>query len=856
VQQSERRGYHLSQPSQDGGTSVAPSRVAEESQRVGQLPSYFVSGSDLEMGASLANATTWVNTKGTDAIQDVFSTELGLDICGSINLKFAGAGHRLVRAHHDAAEWMPGSEQMANVELPPDGDGTFELHPAYQRHTFALPGSLDVTSTTLVPRGKDEDPPAVCIHVAITNRSAAPRALNVYAFAALRGGTPTDVTASYDPGLRALVARNAGQPDWVRLFGTTAPRARYGTTFDVTQVYEPTHVYPLKNDCTAHGDVLGALQVECAVEPGHTWTTSFLLAHSAHGETPAREAYAGCVDVPARLQECAATLFERLNQAQVMSPDPVINDGVLWAKANMLRVMASYPQGRAFTNEPGVSSNVVGRDVAWFVYGCDHFQPDFCRDLLLSFAKRQYANGKIPEYYSALTGKVEDYGLNINDDTPLFILAVNHHWRSTGNRQFLQEVYPAVAKAARYIVSQEDQRGLVVCTAKGQNVWGIASWRNVIPNYTLSGAVTEINAECAAALRATAHLAENMGQPDGEVREFRLAYEQLQQAMNQHLLNPINGLYYLNIDNEGNPHTDVTGDEVFPVMFRVAAEDVAFRIISRLNSPDFWTEGGIRTVSRQSPQYHPFADVGLRGGVWPGLTWWYAFAAARYHPEFMVEALRASFAHYNRAPRHNNTVPGQFSEWFDGESLVNRGMRLSPWEPPRFLWAAIEGMCGVVLRPDVLTVKPVIPAIWSWVALRRLPYQGREVAFFAARAPDDGFRIYANEQIESDHPREVFDADVTDEVRIFNQHARLLALARPGEWLIAVGNPLDRLVVVPLDLSALLDQSTTYQTSLYHSERQQWLEGAGSTSQDLAQLALQIDAGGFRILRIRGNLTP
>ena len=51
----------------------------------------------------------------------------------------------------------------------------------------------------------------------------------------------------------------------------------------------------------------------------------------------------------------------------------------------------------------------------------------------------------------------------------------------------------------------------------------------------------------------------------------------------------------------------------------------------------------------------------------------------------MVEALRSSFAHYAADPKTNNTVPCQVGERFDGESLINRGTRLSPWEPSRFL---------------------------------------------------------------------------------------------------------------------------------------------------------------------------
>ena len=108
--------------------------------------------------------------------------------------------------------------------------------------------------------------------------------------------------------------------------------------------------------------------------------------------------------------------------------------------------------------------------------------------------------------------------------------------------------------------------------------------------------------------------------------------------MDHHLLNPHNGLYYLNIDVDGNIHTDVTGDEIFPVLFRVCDDEVGFHIISRLNAPDFWTPAGLRTASRLDARYDPSRYAGLLGGVWPGLTWWYAFAAQRYQPGVMVRA--------------------------------------------------------------------------------------------------------------------------------------------------------------------------------------------------------------------------
>src|SRR5207244_1714876 len=124
-----------------------------------------------------------------------------------------------------------------------------------------------------------------------------------------------------------------------------------------------------------------------------------------------------------------------------------------------------------------------------------------------------------------------------------------------------------------------------------------------------------------------------------DAAEFDAATARLTEAMNRHLINPKNGLYYLALDVDGFIRTDVTADEVFPIIFGVAPEEVAFRIVSRLRLPDFWTQAGVRTISAESADYDPSGQWGLLGGVWPGVTWWYAFAAARYHPGDMVRAL-------------------------------------------------------------------------------------------------------------------------------------------------------------------------------------------------------------------------
>ncbi|MBC5800485.1 MAG: hypothetical protein GIW94_11020 [Candidatus Eremiobacteraeota bacterium] len=805
------------------------------------------------MGASLGNRAIWVNSKSTGAIERIFSAQLGESLFGSVSIRY-GLTASALHARCDGDDQA--SSGRSYVGLQADGPGTVEIHPAYQRRAMSIAGSIDVTETLFVPLGAATTPhadaPTAHVRITLANRGASTQHVRVSGFARLRGSLPANVCARYDQRLGALVAWNEGMPAAVRVFGSNRQPTRYATTVDFGSAYDPTHLHALAGASDDHGDILGSLQFDLTLEPGASDAFTLTCAAYATGEHEALRSYEHLSSADDALTATIAYLEDIAKIAQVLTPNRHINEGALWSKVNMRRVMSDYPQGRAFTNEPGVSSNVVGRDAAWFVYGNDHFMPGFSRALLDKLAQVQYPDGKIPECYNAIDGSVADDGLNINDDTPLFILAVNHHFRASGDLDWLRRIYPAVARAARYIVSVTDDRGLVWCTAHDPrgNVWAIASWRNVIDRYTINGAVTEINAECAAALRAVAHLAENVARDSAEIEEFSAASRRIGDAMNFHLRNPENGLYYLNIDVDGNVHTDVTGDQVFPVMFRVCDEETGFRIISRLNAPDFWTSAGLRTVSRNDPLYDPSGNIGLLGGVWPGLTWWYAFAAARYHPEFMVTALGASFQHYAADPKKNNTVPGQFGEYFDGESLINRGMRLSPWEPPRFLWAAVEGVCGLMLTTGLPRINPLVPANWKWVALRNLPYHGRSLSYFATRERGT-FRIYATGVVESDFASEVYDEDVSDSVSVFSDTAAVVALRREDGIVLLIANVGGRTANVPVSIGPLLNASATYDLRMYNSEHDAWEAGTLGSGGDFGAIAVSVESEGYRLVELR-----
>jgi hypothetical protein len=816
-----------------------------------RLPSYHIPASRLGMGSSLGNSSLWVNTKNTGDIERIFCVAVGKTLVGSFSVRYGLVGRPLwdfwLGREHD-----PSEKSYTPLDATEDAV-TFDIHPAYQRRRFVLAAALTVRETVFLSLlGRDEaqsDPPILYYLIDVENGSDGDHNLRVIGSARLRGETTDDVMAEYDTSLQGLVATNKDTQRPTRILACTENPVAYETSFDFGRVYDATQMRTLSNSCEASGDILGALQVEFNVQAGERKLFAFKIGVYEGTANEARAAYKATPSGLDALDLTIANLEDVIHRGEVITPDPVINDGALWSKVNMRRVMATYPTGWLFTNDPGVSSNVVCRDCAWFIVGNDYFMPQFSRSLLNKWATLQYPSGKLPEFVNALTDQAEDDGLNINDDTPLYVMAADHYYRATGDLDWLRQIYPSLAKAGRHIVSQMDLRDLVYCSANDPrgNVWAIASWRNIIPNYSINGAVTEINAECVAALRHLAYLAGRIPENDADAEYFMNYSDRIRDAMKKHLINPDNGMFYLNIGVEGEAHTDLTGDEVFPVMLGACDEETSFRIISRLNSPDFWTSAGLRTASNLDPRYDPAAFSGLIGGVWPGLSWWYAFAAAPYHPDFMVKALRSSFEHYAEDPRRYNTVPGQFSEWFDGESLVNRGMRLSPWEPPRFLWAAIEGVCGLTLTGDLPQIQPLVPAGWRWLALRRVPYHGEEVSYFAVRARST-FHIYTTCEIDTDHRNSVYITDASDNIPIFSRSARVIAFQREGETILLIGNVTTTSINVPVNLSSILMADAKYRLSIYNSERDDWETDTVVAGGELVSDTTTIESQGYRLM--------
>jgi hypothetical protein len=807
--------------------------IAQGIGQSGRVAIYEVPDNELAIGSTLGGPKVAAIIKANGAIEKVYSIDSGETLFGTFILR-----------HYDP---------VTGMYLSQEDPGTFIIHPEHQEHVYTLANGIAVREDIFVLSGHpgedgNVDPPAVYQTVELTNETADLLEIITYAFAVLRGFTSHDVEACYDQELRALLAWNASRPELARIFGCSDKPTGFETTLDYAKSVSSSKPGPLSGTTDAPEDPLGVLEYAHRVKPGKSVRFWYLLSFG-DGKRGAIRNYKACPSAEEALERTKAYYHDMLTRSVVLTPDVSVNRGVLWAKANILRVESKAPTGWCFVNDPTRSNNSVGRDTAWFGFGADYLTPEFVRESLKAYVRLQEKNGLIVEYYDIRTGKTEDYGLNINDNTPLIIMALWHHYNATGDIDFLREVYPAARKAARYILSQRNDQGLVWCTASGTQDWGIVGWRNVIPNYRLSGATTEVNSECFAALQTVSHMARVLDKHD-ESAEFADAAEALKCAINSHLRNPENGLYYLHIDLDGNPRTDITSDLVFPAMFGVADEHASAAIVGRLSHADFWTPAGIRTTPRDSPMYTPNGGWGLLGGVWVAVSFWYAVAAAKYAPEQMARALSTTFKNYSSDPRRNNTVPGQFSEWLHGETLVNEGMMLSPWFPPRYLWAAIEGMAGLDFSDGSITVLPRLAPEWKWMGVQNVPHRGKQLTWLAVRIPE--LTVYTNFPCPRDStPGFTYEEDITPLVRATGEALCALGFRQGQNLLLFAGNTGEQTVVTSLRIQC--DIHGSYRLRSYNSLLGRWIEHDDLVPADELQQGIMatVERDGFCLLDLK-----
>jgi glycogen debranching enzyme len=682
--------------------------------------------------------------------------------------------------------------------------------PYAQISEFTLENRIHVTEAFYVPHGPAFDRAvAFVVDVTLYNPGGAEIEVALFPWAMLVGqrfyGEPEHEVRAWNDG-RYICSKNletGGERWWG---GSRAPAAVELSLREQVLLGYMRSATLLPDDSVAHfGDVTpelaalvsrriyGAFEYPIKVAAGARESLRLAVVYHKDGTAKSRPVLEALLADPRALHDTQRYFAKRLADARFLTPVSEISRGVVWAKANMLRIVKEYPHGWGATNSPP-SDILVSRDTSWFVHGFDYFWPDFSRDALELFNRAIDDSGLMVEYVRGVSGYKTAYDLNINDDTPLHIIAMLHYYNATLDDGWVRERRDLVVRLADYMLTQRDDQGLLFSRAKGVDMYGISSWRNIIPYYTLDGAVTEINAEGVFALEAAAMLCAVIDDHE-HWEKYTNESQKLRESMMDYLFNDDTGAFVLNYDQERNYQDNFTADEVFPVLFNVGDAVQRRAILDRLLEADFVTDVGVRTISTADAWYFPSYGFGLLGGVWPDLTLWFALALARNDRiDESVRFLKAVYAAMEVGSARN-TVPGEFAEWFDGGSLSNRGMYLSPWTGAKYLWTVAETVGGLdgyrtSGRPHLA---PIRPKGWSWVAAASVHWGGKRCTYVIDLR---NHVIYANmPELSAEEPFTCIFAgrDVSDEVTTSPVEVGAIAFEdENGAVRIFVCNDLDR----------------------------------------------------------------
>ncbi len=175
-------------------------------------------------------------------------------------------------------------------------------------------------------------------------------------------------------------------------------------------------------------------------------------------------------------------------------------------------------------------------------------------------------------------------------------------------------------------------------------------------------------------------------------------------------------------------------------------------------------------------------------------------------------------------------------------------MMLSPWFPPRYLWAAIEGAAGLDLSSGSPSVEPRLAPDWKWLGVRDVPLGEQRLTWFAVRVPE--LRLYTNFHFQQFTEYIAYDTDISRSLTISGGAAVGVALRQGQDCVFFVGNTVDRTITTAVSIAENLGGS--YTLRYFSSLRGAWVEGTMLNSEQLRSgIPVQLDRKGFCVFELR-----
>ena len=368
---------------------------------------------------------------------------------------------------------------------------------------------------------------------------------------------------------------------------------------------------------------------------------------------------------------------ERSRFCSVASSHQIFNRWVSRSQADVIMMIRGNPEGAyPYAGVPWFST-VFGRDGLITAMECLWAAPWIAESVLKYLAQNQ-AVEVIPEQ-EAEPGKILHevrHGEMANlkevpfsryygsvDSTPLFVLLAGLYFERTGDRAFVETIWPNVLAALDWIdhYGDADGDGFVEYEAKGRKGLIHQGWKDShdavfhadgsLPDAPI--ALCEVQAYVYGARLVAARMAANLGQHDLSLRLTQLA-QGLQQKFERDFWDDKLGAYVLALDAQKRPCRVLTSNAGQVLLTGMPSRERAARLVATLLSDSLYCGWGIRTVSSNEVRYNPMSYH--NGSVWPHDNAIIAAGCARYGykkeaSKLLCSLLEASsFMELNRLP--------------------------------------------------------------------------------------------------------------------------------------------------------------------------------------------------------------